>query len=320
MITAEKFSQKGTVCKMNENIIKHLSDIDVKENLRITAAVRNAARAFLAERAFIEIDTPILMPRTGERYNATFDITLEDHAAMLADSPQLFKMLLCMAGYQKYFQFAHCFRVTTNENKLHTRLSEFVQLDIEVKNTCLEALTELAEKLISEICKALSKAVSFTQMNGLSCRAEYGDEMSPDLRKDRNNGEISVVIVKNMPLTNDGKVPCHHIFAMPSDPDFYFSGTKPLNELTTESFDIIMNGIEIGGGDMRIPNRELQLKMMRIFNVDETRYGNYLELLGERGNNGGFAIGLERLIMALTGAENVRDVTAFPEYYKRGVN
>ena len=306
---------------MND-MIEHLIDTNVKEDLRITAAARNAARFFLTERGFLEIDTPILMPRTGEPYNATFDIMLEDREAMLAESPQLFKMLLCMAGCEKYFQFAHCFRVTTtNENKLHTRLSEFVQLDIEVQNTCLDGLIGLAETLISEICKALSKTVSFTRMDGLSCRAEYGDEMAPDLRKAQDNGEISVVTVKNMPLTNDGKTPCHHIFALPSEPDFRLNAAKPLTELTTDSFDIIMNGIEIGGGDMRIPDRELQLKMMRIFNVDKSRYKNYLEILEERGNNnGGFAVGLERLIMALTGAENVRDVTAFPEYYKRGVN
>lgn len=306
---------------MND-IINHLTDRNVKENLRIAAAVRGAARAFLEERGFLEIDTPILMPKTGERYNRTFDITLGDHEAMLADSPQLFKMLLCMSGYDKYFQFAHCFRVTTNEDKLHTRLSEFVQLDLELENTSLDELTGLARALISEICKALCKPVSFSQMSGLSCRAEYGDDMAPDLRKARDNGEISAVIVKKMPLTNDGKKPSHHIFALPSYPEFRIDPGGSLTGLTTESFDIIMNGVEIGGGDMRIQDRELQLKMMRIFNVDETRYENYLELLGKHGNNigGGFAIGLERLIAALTETENVRDVTAFPEYYKRGVN
>lgn len=299
-------------------IMKHLTDDSVKENLRMTAAARKAAGDFLINAGFLEIDTPVLMPRSGERYNAAFDVTLENDKAMLADSPQIFKMLLCMAGYEKSFRFAHCFRVITGEKKLHTRLGEFVQLDIELKNASLAMLTELAETLISKICGALGKSVGFTRMSGLSCRAEYGEEMSPDLRG--NESGISVVIVERMPLTNDGKIPCHHIFAMPSVPDFGIDGK--LNELTTESFDIIMNGIEIGGGDMRISDRELQRKMMRLFNVDESRYENYLDLLGERGSSheGGFAIGLERMIMSLSNAENVRDVTAFPEYYKRGTN
>lgn len=299
-------------------IMEHLTDDSVKENLRMTAAVRKAAGDFLIDKGFLEVDVPILMPRSGEWYNAVFDVTLENDKAMLADSPQIFKMLLCMAGYEKSFRFAHCFRVITGEKKLHTRLSEFVQLDIELKNTSLAMLTELAETLISEICGALGKSMGFTRMNGLSCRAEYGGEMSPDLRGDEN--EISVVIVERMPLTNDGRIPCHHIFAKPSDPDFSIDGR--LTDLTTESFDIIMNGIEIGGGDMRISDSELQRKIMRLFNVDESRYENYLDLLGERGNahEGGFAIGLERMIMALSNANDVRDVTAFPEYYKRGEN
>lgn len=299
-------------------IMEHLTDDSVKENLRMTTAARKSAGDFLINSGFLEVDVPILMPRSGEWYNAAFDVTLENDKAMLADSPQIFKMLLCMAGYEKSFRFAHCFRVITGEKKPHTRLGEFVQLDIELKNTSLAMLTELAETLITEICGALGRSVSFTRMSGLSCRAEYGGEMSPDLRRDEN--EISVVIVERMPLTNDRKIPCHHIFAKPSNTDFSSDGE--LTELTTESFDIIMNGIEIGGGDMRISDSELQRKMMRLFNVDESRYENYLDLLGKRGNahEGGFAIGLERMIMALSNAENVRDVTAFPEYYKRGVN
>lgn len=147
----------------------------------------------------------------------------------------------------------------------------------------------------------------------------YGEEMCPDTRE--SNDDISLVIIKNMPLTNDGKVPCHHIFAKPSSADSLGTAGK-LTELTTESFDIIMNGIEIGGGDMRINDRDLQVEIMRLFNVDEKRYKDYLNILGKDGIScsGGFAIGLERMVMALSDSENISQVAAFPEYYRRGVN
>lgn len=298
-------------------VMEHLTDRRVKENLLMTAAAKRAAREFLANSGFTEIDTPILMPRTGELYNKTFDIMLEDVPAMLADSPQIYKMLLSKAGYEKYFQFAHCFRVITGENDLHTRLSEFIQLDIELRDTSLDALIELAVKLISNIGEKLDKAIKITHMQGLDCRAEYGSEMRPDLRENKDG--ISLVIIRNMPLTNDGKTPCHHIFAMPSkhgltDPDI-------LTELTTESFDIVMNGVEIGGGDMRVNDCGLQRKLMRMFNVDESRYTNYLQTLDEYGGgNGGFAVGLERMITVLSGSQNIRQAAAFPDHYKRGVN
>lgn len=303
---------------MND-LMEHLTDSNVRRNLKIMMTVRQSARNLLLSKGFDEIDTPILMPRTGESYNSTFDILLEGNEAMLADSPQIYKMLLSRAGYEKYFQFAHCFRPITNENNLNTRLSEFIQLDIELRNTVLDDMIRLAEKIISEICKALHKTVKISCIQGIECRLRYGDEMCPDLRE--NKDEISLVIVKNMPLTNDGKVPCHHIFANPTSLDFISSADK-LTELTTESFDIIMNGIEIGGGDMRINDRNLQVEIMRLFNVDEKRYASYLKILEEDDNSrcGGFAIGLERMVMALESLENISQAAAFPEYYRRGVN
>ena len=102
---------------MND-VMNHLTDSRVKQNLSMIMTVKRAARDFLFSKGFEETDTPILMPQTGETYNKTFDIILEDNAAMLADSPQIYKMLLSKAGYEKYFQFAHCFRAITNENNL----------------------------------------------------------------------------------------------------------------------------------------------------------------------------------------------------------
>ena len=303
---------------MND-VIKHLSDERVKRNLSIMMTVKRAARDLLFDNGFEEIDTPILMPRTCEHYNQTFDILLENNAVMLADSPQIFKMLLSKAGYEKTFRFAHCFRGIAGENNPHTRLSEFVQLDLELRDTDLNEMIRLAESLVENICKKLNKIVKTIHIQGLECRSKFGAEMSPDLRE--NGDEISVVIVKNMPLTNDGRTPCHHIFALPSDPvlrNIYEDTTT----LTTESFDIIMNGIEIGGGDMRVNDRALQTELMRIFNVDERLYAGYLETLerNDHTRRGGFAIGLERMVTALSGDENIRYAAAFPEYYKRGVN
>lgn len=302
-----------------DGVIAHLTDDRVRQNLSMMAAVRRTAGDLLLGRGFEEIDTPVLMPRTGEYYNHTFDIMLEGNAAMLADSPQIYKMLLSKAGYEKTFRFARCFRAITCENNPHTRLSEFSQLDLELRNTDLRDMIRLAETLISDICGELHKTVKIRHMQGLECRSVYGVEMSPDLRE--SGDEISLVIVKNMPLTNDGKTPCHHIFAMPTAPDLIGTADK-LTGLTTESFDIIINGIEVGGGDMRINERRLQTKVMRLFNVDEKLYTGYLRTLekDDHSHRGGFAIGLERMVMALSGAENIRYVTAFPDYYKRGVN
>lgn len=166
---------------------------------------------------------------------------------------------------------------------------EFTQIDIEMQHTTFSELIRFAENIIIEICNALS-----------------------------------VVFIEQMPLTNGertdnhGLIPCHHIFALPSDGIQSIKEEALINEVT-ESFDIVINGIEIGGGDLRIMNSELQQRMMDIFDVDKIKYSVYLKMLnsntGKQG--GGFAIGLERLVMVLSGCDDIHQTVCFPDFYKR---
>ena len=299
-------------------ILNHLQNEKVRHSLSLSAQIKEIVRKILFKNGFQEFDTPVLSPRTGEKYNTTFDIQLEDNEAMLVDSPQLYKMILMLSGYEKYFQFAHCFRVITNEDNLHTRLSEFVQMDIELKNTDLDELVDLAKQMLIEICKLINRVPKISYMSGLSCRADYGEEMKPDLRE--NEDDISIVFVKHMPLTNGKRIPCHHIFAKPSK-KVLEEDCEALLNFTTESFDIVVNGVEVGGGDLRIMNSDEQRNLMKIFDVDESRYKEYLSILDlcEGNQGGGFAIGLERLIMVLLECDNISQTVAFPNFYKRGV-
>lgn len=297
-------------------ILRHLRNEKVKESLTIAGEIKKVAWNLLIEKGFQEFDTPILMPRTGEVYNTTFDFVLNGEDVMLADSPQVFKMMLALAGYEKYFQFAHCFRDISHESNLHTRLSEFTQIDIELKNTTLDELLDLAQTLVTDICKIVHKVPKITYMEGLVCRETYGEEMKPDLREMED--DISVVFVKHMPLTNGDGMPCHHIFAKPQH-ELINDRMNDLIQECTESFDIIINGIEVGGGDLRIMNRDLQERMMQIFSVEKKRYTGYLEMLEESQGmqGGGFAIGLERLMMVLLRCENICQTVAFPNFYRR---
>lgn len=309
---------------MND-IIKHLQNTELKENISLRRKIKESAIKLLIEYGFEEYDTPVLMPKGGENYNPTFDVMVGEIMASLADSPQIFKMLLNMTGYDKYYQFAHCFRPIEHESNQHTRLCEFTQLDVEFRAETLSELVDFAEKLIHSIIVSIGRKAVIRRMNGIYCRRMYGDEMKPDIRT--KSDEISVVIIENMPLTNGertkdgGLIPCHHIFALPSA-EIIDSAEDNLINLTSESFDIVINGIEVGGGDLRIKDRFVQESMMDIFDVDKSCYSQYLSILDDFGRyqGAGFAIGLERLVMALTGGENIRNTVLFPDFYKiRGI-
>ncbi len=115
-------------------------------------------------------------------------------------------------------------------------------------------------------------------------------------------------------------VAIHHPFTTITKETREHLETDPTKTLT-DAYDIVLNGTEVGGGSIRIHERELQDKVFRALGIDEDeareKFGFLLEAL-EYGAppHGGIAIGLDRLAMILTGSESIRDVIAFPKTQK----
>lgn len=111
----------------------------------------------------------------------------------------------------------------------------------------------------------------------------------------------------------EGKVKAlHHPFTMPKDLD------APIDEMESIAYDVVLNGVELGGGSIRIHKKEIQQKVFELLGISDEEANEKFKFLLDALKfgappHGGLAMGLDRLIMLLTKSESIRDVIAFPK-------
>jgi aspartyl-tRNA synthetase len=110
----------------------------------------------------------------------------------------------------------------------------------------------------------------------------------------------------------------HHPFTRPKAEDLPLLETKRFPDIRADAYDVVLNGVEIGGGSMRIHEPQLQDKMFEVLGITaedrQSQFGHLLRALRLGAPpHGGIALGLDRLVMLICGAESIRDVMAFPK-------
>ncbi len=112
----------------------------------------------------------------------------------------------------------------------------------------------------------------------------------------------------------------HHPFTSPHPDDLEFLEERPL-DVRARAYDIVLNGVELGGGSIRIHRQDVQRKIFKLLNIDEAtaqeRFGFLLEALKYGAPpHGGIALGLDRMVTILLGLDDIREVIAFPKTQK----
>jgi aspartyl-tRNA synthetase len=321
----------------------------LKENLIARHKITKFIRDFLSDRGFIEVETPILSKSTpeGARDYLVPSRIWKGKFYALPQSPQQYKQLLMVAGLEKYFQLPRCFR---DEDTRGDRQPEFTQLDIEMSFATQEDILNLTEELYKALIEKLfpEKKISTLDAQGKFPRLKYNEVMAkygsdrPDLRKNNEDvNELAFAFVTDFPMFEkkvDGSLgAAHHPFTLPTtdtslDPvrfqhaDYpeYGEIMKALDseeeslKLSAYQYDLVCNGYEIGGGSIRIYNKDLLAKVFeRLGNKPEDikkQFGHMLEAFTYGvPQHGGIACGLDRLIAVLQDEPNIREVIPFPK-------
>jgi len=167
----------------------------MQRNLRLRHAAARAARGFLDAHGFVDIETPVLYKSTpeGAREFLVPSRLHDGHFYALPQSPQLFKQMLMIAGFDRYYQIVKCFR---DEDLRADRQPEFTQIDVETSFLGEEAIRELMERLARHMFKevlGIALPDPFPVMKYEDAMRDYGVD-KPDLRVPLKLAELTDVM------------------------------------------------------------------------------------------------------------------------------
>jgi aspartyl-tRNA synthetase len=286
---------------------------------RIQHVALEAIRSFLSGHGFTEVHTPRIIATATEGGAALFPVAYFGREAFLAQSPQLYKEELIM-DFEKVFEIGAFFRAEESHTRRH--LSEFVSIDIEQAFATADDVMTVLEELMHHTCKVVKERC---QKELKILRREMDvpktpfkrftyDEILEELRKRR----IEIPWGEDIPTAAFRTLGELH-------PYFYFitdwpTRSKPFyikprddNPDLCEAFDLMWTWIELASGGTRVHSKDLLVKRMKEQGLRPESFKHHLQVFDYgMPPHAGWATGLERLMMVLTGKRNIREVVLFP--------
>jgi aspartyl-tRNA synthetase len=297
-------------------------DLSQEKNIaifKIQHTALEAIRVFLFEKGFIEVYTPRIIASATEGGAALFSFDYFKRKAFLAQSPQLYKEQLVMS-LEKVFEVGPFFRAEESHTRIHS--SEFVSVDIEQAFADAEEVMQLLERLMQYVCKTV-KGKCRKELSVLRHKIKVPevpfkrltyDEVLRNLKREN----IEVPWGEDIPTTalrTLGKIYPYFYFITdwPTHSKAFYIKPRDGNPKICEGFDLMWSWIELVSGGTRIAVKELLVKRLKEKGLNPESFRHHLQAFDYgMPPHAGWAIGLGRLTMMLTGKRNIREVTLYP--------
>lgn len=307
----------------------------MQKNIRMRGQIIKSVRDYLEKENFVEIETPILTKSTpeGARDYVVPSRLEPGNFYALPQSPQQYKQLLMVGGFEKYFQIARCFR---DEDTRSDRQPEFTQMDLEMSFVTEEDVMRLNEAMLIHLVQTLYpekviQEIPFPRITYKEAMEKYKTDR-PDIRKDKEDKNLLAFCwVVDFPFFEktdsaggssnaDGKTGwtfTHNPFSAPKpEHKEWLMQEENIGEILTAQYDIVLNGFEIGGGSIRNHQPEALKKVLKIIGYEEevavAQFKHMLDALSFGAPpHGGIAWGLDRLVTILQNEGSIREVIAF---------
>lgn len=298
---------------------------------QLSALAMEGFRSTLREMGFVEIQSPKIVASATESGANVFQIDYFNRPAYLAQSPQFYKQIM-VGIFERVFEVGPVFRAEPHNTQRH--INEYVSMDAELgfiqdHTTVMGVLTEVIRGMVSIIREKGSEptellkltlpevpesipVIHFADAQELILK-ETGEDIrgEPDLAP---NNELFLCDWAKREFASEFLF----VFGYPMSKRPFYTHPDPDRPVYSRGFDLLFRGLELVTGGQRLHRYEDYVNAIESRGMSVDSFLGYLEAFKYgMPPHGGFAIGLERWVLQLTGGENIRETTLFPRDINR---
>ncbi len=294
---------------------------DINLIFRVKSAIITAFREYLVSKGFVEIHPSAITSAATEGGTEVFPLQYFETQAYLVQSPQLYKQLAIIGGFDRVMITMPVFRAEKHNTTTH--LNEITQMDIEMGfadhkdvmeilgNVTLHMLQKVRKEFGSEIKEVFGKEVTIPKKVSYHTYSELVDKLNLEKFEMKFGEDFSKEAEKK--ITEILGEELYFIYDWPTNVRAFYSMPDEKNEEICHAFDFVYRGLEIASGAKRIHLVDVLEKQLKKRGMNPANFEFYLNAfrMGAPPHSG-WSIGLERFAMKVCNQENIRECMLFP--------